>query len=98
MKIVWTRQALERLEEIEDFISRDSSSRAVKFIDKLIKKGDSLESQPKCGRVVPEFGSPDIREIIEGNYRIVYRLKKSRIEILTVFEGHRLFSKEDVKK
>jgi plasmid stabilization system protein ParE len=42
------------------------------------------------GRVVPELANPDIRELLFKKYRIVYRLKANCIEILTVFEGHRL--------
>ena len=33
----------------------------------------------------------EIRELIEGNYRIVYQVFEDRLVILTVFEGHALF-------
>ena len=48
------------------------------------------------GRVVPEIGNPDIRELIFKKYRIVYRLNANCIEILTVFEGHRLLRIDEV--
>lgn len=89
MKIVWTEQAFERLREISDYIAFDSPEVASKFIDTLIQRGESLSNFPKSGRVVPEIDAEDIREIIEGNYRLVYRLKKNAIEILTIFESRR---------
>jgi addiction module RelE/StbE family toxin len=97
VKVVWTEQALERLQEIEDFISRDSPEAAVRFIDKLIQRGDSLARFPAVGRQVPELGLSVIREIIEGSYRIVYRVTPERIEILTAFEGHRKLPADDIK-
>ncbi len=96
MQVIWTRESLKRLKEIKDYISRDSPKRAVSFIDFLIEQGDMLKDHPKIGRIVPEIESEKIREIIARKYRIIYRLTKNRIEILTIFEGHRLLRPEDV--
>lgn len=96
MRVVWTEQALERLQEIDDFISQDSPARAARFIAKLLARDDRLTPFPSAGRQVPELGSNAIREVLEGNYRIVYRLTSERIEILTVFEGHRLLPADDI--
>jgi addiction module RelE/StbE family toxin len=91
MKIKWTHEALEQLTEIEDFIAKDSPERAAVFVDQLIGHAeDSLPDNPRMGRTVPEIANPDIRELIFKKYRIVYRLTENHIEILTVFEGHRL--------
>ena len=43
------------------------------------------------GRVVPEEGRPNIREVFLRTYRIVYRVRVGSILVLTVFDGHRLF-------
>jgi plasmid stabilization system protein ParE len=92
MKVTWSREAGENLVEIEEFIARDSVERAVQFVDALIDQTEAiLADNPRSGRVVPETGNPDIRELIYRGYRIVYRLNGDRIEVLTVFEGHRLF-------
>ena len=56
-----------------------------------------LSHAPLAGRKVPEFSREDIRELIEGNYRIVYQAFSDRLVILTVFEGHALFPMEKVK-
>jgi len=95
MKVVWTTEALGKLDEIERFIAQDSQQRASAFIDLLLAKGDSIASFPEMGRVVPELSRPEIREILVGNYRMVYKATPAQIVILTVFEGHRsLRSKE----
>ena len=91
MSVTWSQEAGENLVDIEEFIARDSVERAVQFVDAIIDHAEAiLADNPGCGRVVPEIGNPDIRELIYRGYRIVYRLNGGRIEILTVFEGHRL--------
>ncbi len=76
--------------EIEEYISKDSPGRAVQFVEELIEHAEVLSDKPRIGRIVPELANPDIRELLFKKYRIVYRLKANCIEILTVFEGHRL--------
>ena len=90
MKVIWTAEAIERLKEIDAYISQDSPANAAKFIDLLFERGDSLAEFPQSGRKVPEYDLEDYRELIEGNYRIIYRVKADAIEIETVFESHRL--------
>ena len=91
MSVAWSREAGENLVDIEEFIARDSVERAIRFVDDLIDHAEAiLSDNPRSGRTVPEIGNPDIRELIYRGYRIVYRLNGDRIEILAVFEGHRL--------
>lgn len=90
MNVTWSREAGENLVDIEEFIARDSMERAIRFADALIDHAETiLAENPGSGRTVPEIGNTDIRELIYQGYRIVYRLNGDRIEILTVFEGHR---------
>ncbi|OJX14349.1 MAG: hypothetical protein BGO77_05720 [Caedibacter sp. 37-49] len=97
MNLIWTRQALERLEEIQDFIAQRSSPLiATSFISSLIERAETLKEFPSIGRMVPDLSRIELRELIEGNYRIVYRLLDSSIIILTVFEGHKLLSEEEI--
>lgn len=95
-RVVWTEQALERLQEIEDFISQDSAERAVAYVNRLIERGENLAEFPTSGRRIPELNTEELREILEGNYRLVYRLKTERIEVLTVFEGHQQFPYKEI--
>jgi toxin ParE1/3/4 len=96
MQIIWTQEALEQLIAIEDYIARGNPELAVKFVDQIIEHAESLPGNPRLGRVVPEIANPDIRELIFNKYRIVYRLSETRMEILTIFEGHRLFRIDEI--
>ncbi len=98
MKLLWTKEALLRLEEIEDYISRDNPVAGIKFVEKLIAVTEKIVNHPEKGRIVPELSLNSIRELIYKNYRIVYLIKKHSIDILTVFEGHQLLKKEEILK
>ena len=98
MKIFWTKEALLRLQDIEEYISKDNPVAAIEFVDKLISVAETLTDNPERGRVVPELSMDNIRELIHRNYRIVYLVKKNSIDILTVFEGHQLLKKEEIFK
>jgi toxin ParE1/3/4 len=98
LKVIWTEQALVRLIEIQDFIARPNPYAAERLVHRIVERGDGLSKFPEMGRTVPELSGTGIREIIEGRYRIVYRVQAKVIQILTVFEGHRQFPTEDVGK
>lgn len=96
MKVVWTATAVTRLEIIEDFIAADDPRAAATFVDRLIDIGKSLVDAPSRGRTIPELPGSGLREVIHRGYRIVYRITPSRVEILTVFEGHRLLREDEL--
>lgn len=96
MKLLWTKEAQLRLLEIEEYIARDNPSTAKKFVDELITSGESILNKPEKGRIVPELSIENIREIIHKNYRIVYIIKNKSIDMLTVFEAHRLLRKDEI--
>jgi toxin ParE1/3/4 len=98
MRIFWTREALLRLQEIEEYISRDNPLAAIEFVDELISLAETLKDNPEKGRIVPELSLENIRELLHKNYRIVYLVKKNSVDILTVFEGHQLLKKEEILK
>ena len=97
MKVLWTKESLLRLQEIEVYISKDNPIVAVEFVEKLISIAETLIDNPKKGRVVPELSLENIRELLHRNYRIVYLVKKNSVNILTVFEGHQLLKIETIK-
>ena len=70
VRVIWTDFAIEDLKSIHDYIALDSKTYASKFIEKIIQRIDQLEKPPKSGRVVPEFNSETLRELIEGNYEL----------------------------
>lgn len=89
-RIVWAPQAVEDVEAIRVYVARDSPHYAQLVIDRIVVAVALLEGSPRSGRVVPEVGDESLREVIHGNYRIVYRLRHDLIEIATVFHGARL--------
>lgn len=96
-KIKWTPQSLEDIEAIANFITKDSSYYARMFTIKVFEAVDRLELFPESGRIVPELKRKEIREIILGNYRIIYRIKGELVEILTVYHSSRLLDVNEIK-
>jgi len=76
VEIVWTNQALYKLNKFVDYIAQDNVVTAEKWALKLIEKTDQLIEQPKSGLIVPEYNEPNLRELIFGNYRVIYRIRK----------------------
>ncbi len=98
MKVRWTQQAFDRLADIEAYISQDNPIASARIIDKIIKRGDGLAQFPERGHSVPEIGYTDIREVFEGNYRVVYRVREQYVQILTVFERHLPLPKFEIER
>ncbi len=98
IQLHWSKEALVRLEEIEEFISRDNPQIAIEFTDKLILIAETIPQNPDKGRIVPELAIEQIREILYKGYRIVYNRRENSIDILTIFEGHQLLKKEEILK
>lgn len=88
-QINWTKKSLKDLRAINDYISLDSTFYAARFVSKLIKRVDQLIDFPESGRIVPEKNVPEIRELIEGNYRIFYRLRNENITVLRIHNAAR---------
>ncbi len=88
--VLWTERARRDLLGIGDHIARDKPEAAAKWINKLLDAVERTGMFPTSGRIVPEIDRSDIREIIHGNYRIVYHLKQRTIAILTIYECHQL--------
>jgi toxin ParE1/3/4 len=89
-EIRWTEQAAEDLEAIAEYIARDSPHYASLFCLNTVAKIERLELFPMLGRIVPETNDPAIREILMGNYRIIYRLVGETVEILSIYHGARI--------
>jgi addiction module RelE/StbE family toxin len=96
MKLFWTETAKQDLQTIRHYIAADNPTAAKRWIMRLRERTRNALHSPLAGRKVPEFSRDDIRELIEGNYRIVYQVFEDRLVVLTVFEGHRLFPEETV--
>lgn len=84
MRVVWTEPALAQLESIFDFISQTSVDYAHSVITGILDRADQIAKFPRSGRIVPKYDLDDVREIIEGRYRVIYLVKESTIDVLAV--------------
>ena len=91
MTVRWTQTARDDLKAVWDYIARDSVFYADKFTDELLKATDVLEIFPEVGRIIPEIGDTNTREIIYGSYRIMYLVSEESIFITQVIHGARDF-------
>ncbi len=89
-RIEWNSRSLEDLNEIYDYIARDSKSYANLFIKKLYDSVQKLNQFPNIGKIVTEINIQSVRELIFQNYRIIYRISNDIVEIITIFYGSRL--------
>jgi toxin ParE1/3/4 len=89
-QIIWSPQSLRDIESIREYISQDSPRVAELVVGRIIKAVERLNTFPASGRKVPERNDPEIREVIESPYRVVYRFRKGSVEIITVFRASRL--------
>ncbi|WP_370299414.1 type II toxin-antitoxin system RelE/ParE family toxin [Abyssibacter sp.] len=84
MKVIWTPRAQLRLQQVVDHIAEDQPVNAKRWVRAILARGEQIASQPRSGRQVREYADVHVREVIEGNYRIIYRLRPSQIDVLTV--------------
>ena len=90
-QLVWAPQAIRDVEAIRAHVAGDSAHYADLVVERLVAAVERLQNHPRSGPVVPELVDDSIREVIHGNYRIVYRLRDDAVEIATVFHGARSF-------
>jgi toxin ParE1/3/4 len=89
-KIEWTERALSDLQQIHDYIARDSIFYANSFANKIYERIQALQSSPEIGRKVPEMDDPSIRELVFQSYRIIYETEGELVKIVTIIHGSRV--------
>lgn len=95
MKIVWSPLALERVEDIAQYIAEDKPAAAAKWVDELFSTVERLADFTESGRIVPEVGAQRIREVIFGAYRVIYSVKE-QVDILTVRRSNQLLRESEL--
>ena len=88
-EVTWTNQALDDLGAVFLFIARDAPVVANLFVERVATATERLAEFPRSGRVVPEIGVQEIREVIVQSYRVIYQVVGEEVEILTVHHGAR---------
>jgi len=91
-EIYWSSPAEKDLDDIVEFISRDSLKSALVLFDKIKRKCDSLKFSPYRGRIVPELKKIDVdafRELILNPYRVIFKITNDSVFIMAVLDGRR---------
>jgi addiction module RelE/StbE family toxin len=97
-RIAWHPDALTDIDDISSYIALDSPSHAKDFAQRLFASAERLRRFPKSGRVVRELDREDVREIIVGDYRMIYRLRPDEVEVDYIVHGARLLTPEDLTR
>jgi len=87
--LIWSARARRELGEIGEYIARDKPEAANRWVETLMAAAEQAAALPRIGRIVPEYGRDDLREVIKRGYRVVYLVTDEQVEIVTVREGHR---------
>ena len=90
MKVHWTKNAINHLANIYEYIGLNSPTYAKRTVDKITRRSMQIADHPYSGRKVLEYDAEDIRELIEKPYRIIYRIKPNQIDVVAVIHGARL--------
>ena len=88
-EVRWTLQAANDLEAVCLFIARDAPQLAAIFAERAFRSTERIAVLPNSGRIVPEVSDPNLREIILGNYRLIYRVVEDAVQIITIHHGAR---------
>ena len=87
MNVHWTDTALHHLDAIHRYIAQDSPAYAKRMVDRLTRRSQQIAEFSLSGRMVPEYEMTQIREVVEGPYRIIYYIKPDQIDVLAVVHG-----------
>ncbi len=96
MKIIWSPLAIDRISEIAEYIALDNPVAAEKWVDDIFDSVKQLKLFPNSGRMIPELQLENFREIIFGNYRIIYRVDENQVSILTVRHGKQVLPVDEI--
>lgn len=91
MKVLWTESALAQLQAVHDYLAQTSPEYALRIIDRLTKRSIQIARFPFSGRMVPEYELNEVREVIEGPYRIIYLIgpEQQKVGVLAVIHSLR---------
>ena len=90
MRVYWTDTAVAHLLAIYERIASDSELYALQMADRLTKRSEQIGDFPLSGREVPEYKSQGIREVIEGPYRIIYKVDPGHVDVLALIHGQQM--------
>lgn len=95
-QVVWSPRALDDVDIIAEYISRDSPAYASAVVRRIISITRGVGQFPLAGRVVPELGDHSLRERFVYSYRIIYRVGRDEVTIAAVIHGKRTLPPIDI--
>ena len=99
MRIIWAPRALQRVAEAVEYIAHERPSVAVRWIDSLLARVELLAEQPLQGPQVFEGQRAELRQLLFGRHRVIYRVRgEEEIHILTVKHQRQLLDADDLKQ
>ena len=92
MRLVWTEEAIRKLEDSRDYLAIDQKAPEAAFdtVSRIVNRAPDILDQPRAGRQVPEYQDPDLRELLIDPYRMIYQLEGEQVSILTVMHQRQL--------
>ena len=90
--VVWTEVALRDIESIASYLLAEASGRADQIVDRILTRGESLDTVPERGRTLPELRAINDRtwrEVQEPPWRLLYRVSGKTVAIHGVLDGRR---------
>lgn len=96
MKILISDSAFNDLEQIKEYYEGKSVPHVGEnFVLKIFEHIETLIDNPEIGRIVSEFNSPKIRELIHNPFRVVYVKEIKSIHVIRVWRSERLMKLVD---
>lgn len=92
LEVRWSPEAIEDMESIAGYISRDSRFYASSVVSEILSITKNLTEFSSMGRVVPEINDPAIRECLIYSYRLIYKVEEQYILIIAVAHGKQVLN------
>ena len=96
-RIRWTEQAVDQLGAIAEYVSRSSPIYAEQLVQRITQRLEQVRVFPESGSRVPEAATPDVRQVMEWPYRVIYRAEAEAIEVVAIIHGRRNVQPSDVR-
>lgn len=95
-RLIWTERSLADLESLLEYIEADAPAIAQRFAQRIVDKAELLQGSPLLGSFIVEDETQTYREVLQGSYRIIYRVESDYVYIITVFHAARLLNKDEL--
>jgi toxin ParE1/3/4 len=96
LKIIWSPLAIQKISEYADIIALDKPMVVKKWTEEIFDSVQRVSDLPYSGKLVPEIKRDEIREVFNGNYRIIYKISSDAIHVLTVRHRRQLLDEKDL--